>query len=295
LVEDNILIDNTYGIYNYRSTNVNLTGNDLFECGIKLNFNSVVDMETLTIVNCTVNSKPVLYSKSENGLTITEKYGQIIIMNGTNIHVMNQTLTNVELGLDVWYSEDIEITNCSFRGYQGIQFLASNTLNVTGCEFKYVDYGIELSGNTDILIFDNNFDGGGYGVYASEVTKMNIYKNNFNNNYWEGVNLESCGDCIIYWNNFTGNGYVSGNQAYDSFPITDHENLWYNNVTNEGNYWSDYSGTGSYTIPGDPDNVYDLYPLSGPYLIPEFSSNLWLILTSIIFSIAVITVLRKRK
>ena len=297
LVEDNILINNHVGIYNYRSTNVNLTGNDMFGCGIDLNFNSVVDMETLTIASCTVNSKPVLYSVSENGQTITSEYGQIIIVNGTSIDVMDQTLTNTGLGLDVWYSEDIEITNCIFGGGNtGIQLLVVDIVVVTGCDFSSLYYGINPYGVNNILIFENNFEDNENGIYAEEATEMNIYMNNFNNNSAEGVSLDYCGDCMIYKNNFTDNGFVYGQQAYDSYPITGHENLWYNNVTNEGNWWSDYSGTGNYTIPGAPDDVFDLYPLNEPYyLIPEFSSNFWLILTTIMFSIIIITALRKRK
>ena len=297
LVEDNILINNNRGIYNYRSTNVNLTGNDLFGCGIDLNFNSVEDMKTLTIASCTVNSKPVMYSVSENGLTITSEYGQIIIVNGTNIDVMDQTLTNVGIGLDVWYSEDIEITNCNFGGgTTGIQLLASYTQVVTGCDFNNLDYGIDIMGTISILIFENNFEDCGDGILSSDATEIDIYKNNFNNNSEGGIYLSSCGDCKIYWNNFTDNGDASGHQAYDDNPSIGHENLWYNNVTNEGNWWNDYSGTGNYTIPGSPDDVFDLYPLNEPYhFIPEFSSNFWLILTSLIFSIVVITILRKRK
>ncbi len=35
---------------------------------------------------------------------------------------------------------------------------------------------------------------------------------------------------------------------------------WYNTVTREGNYWSDYTGTGAYQIAG-PAGAKDPYPL----------------------------------
>jgi len=38
-------------------------------------------------------------------------------------------------------------------------------------------------------------------------------------------------------------------------------NKWYDNFEQIGNYWSDYSGNGSYFIPGEAENV-DPYPLS---------------------------------
>ncbi|MFW9925873.1 MAG: hypothetical protein ACFFDM_03785, partial [Candidatus Thorarchaeota archaeon] len=39
------------------------------------------------------------------------------------------------------------------------------------------------------------------------------------------------------------------------------ENMWCEEVLQIGNYWSDYIGEGSYTIPGSAESV-DLYPTS---------------------------------
>ncbi|GAI76776.1 unnamed protein product, partial [marine sediment metagenome] len=40
-------------------------------------------------------------------------------------------------------------------------------------------------------------------------------------------------------------------------------NTWYDTATLEGNYWSDWSKIGSYSIDGYTDSV-DLYPLNEP-------------------------------
>ncbi|MGC9061093.1 MAG: hypothetical protein ACP5JR_07695, partial [Thermoplasmata archaeon] len=69
---------------------------------------------------------------------------------------------------------------------------------------------------------------------------------------------------IIHHNNFwqnngAGKG-VSGNcQAYDSVG----GNFWYNNTAQEGNYWSNWNGSGAYPIDGGA-GASDNYPLSNP-------------------------------
>ncbi|MHA2085859.1 MAG: hypothetical protein ACW992_11310, partial [Candidatus Thorarchaeota archaeon] len=39
-------------------------------------------------------------------------------------------------------------------------------------------------------------------------------------------------------------------------------NTWYDATTEEGNWWSDYSGSGTYIIDG-PSNSADQYPIAG--------------------------------
>ena len=70
-----------------------------------------------------------------------------------------------------------------------------------------------------------------------------------------GVKLESNGFNIIHNNNFTDNMYEGSSQAYDD----GFRNTWYDTETMEGNYWSDYDGTGNYSIDGSAGSV-DLYP-----------------------------------
>ncbi|GAH56561.1 unnamed protein product, partial [marine sediment metagenome] len=74
-------------------------------------------------------------------------------------------------------------------------------------------------------------------------------------------------------------------------------NIWYDPVTQEGNYWWDYSGTGNYTIPGSARSN-DTYPLSTPPvdIIAEFHQNLkYSLLLLFIPLIIAISYKRKRK
>jgi len=78
----------------------------------------------------------------------------------------------------------------------------------------------------------------------------------------EGYGLELIYDSHnnnIHHNAFVDNNLGGTSQAYDDCNT----NYWYDSATQEGNYWSDWSGTGSYSIDGDADSV-DLYPLDEP-------------------------------
>jgi len=83
-----------------------------------------------------------------------------------------------------------------------------------------------------------------YGVYMSSSSKTNL----------------------IHHNNFVDNNPTGTSQAYDGGK----HNIWYDSLNLEGNYWSDWNGTGSYSIDGYGGTV-DLYPLEEPsdFEIPE--------------------------
>ncbi|MHA1684769.1 MAG: NosD domain-containing protein, partial [Candidatus Heimdallarchaeaceae archaeon] len=87
--------------------------------------------------------------------------------------------------------------------------------------------------------------------------------NTFKKNTLWGVYVDfHCYNNTIHHNSFIDNNveeYFGFSQAYDLGLYT----LWYDPEKLEGNYWSDYQGTGNYTINGYFYN-FDPYPLSSP-------------------------------
>jgi len=85
--------------------------------------------------------------------------------------------------------------------------------------------------------------------YLNDITNTNYY-----GLVAEGHNVQ------IYHNNFINN-YGIPSQGLDL--STSGNNSWYSHLLNEGNYWSNWNGTGAYPIEGWANNE-DKYPLIEP-------------------------------
>ena len=85
-----------------------------------------------------------------------------------------------------------------------------------------------------------------------------IIENLIQSNSVYGINVDSDVSSItIYHNVFKYNGDGSNPQALDFNGIC----FWYNYTLEEGNFWSDWDGSGNYEIAGPP-GTNDPFPLS---------------------------------
>lgn len=298
---NNSISSNEIGIDIYRSININLTDNEIQGGGISVNLNELSDVENLVISSCTVNSKPILFSLSESDLTVSSDYGQIIIINGSDINIFNQDISNVCTGIFLYHGGNYEVSNCNFNsGSCGIASYSVNKLVVRNCIFASLASGLRVFGaDNNHQVYFNDFKDNTRGTSVMYSEKVAIYQNNYQDNARSGVFLDKCKSCNIYWNNFSFNGIDSGFQAYDQDSYEDFTNLWYNNITKEGNYWSDYDPLDdNYTVAGNPENI-DLYPFSKPIiLVPEITisqSDFWGLIISIMTLFVVLNIIKKRK
>jgi parallel beta-helix repeat protein len=108
------------------------------------------------------------------------------------------------------------------------------------------------------------YNNAGDGIFSMDFASgTTITNNTLHNNGWYGINVSGTNhNDLIYHNNLIDNGQ----NAYDTSS-----NLWWNITIQEGNYWSDYTGTDvngdgigdtPYNIPGDSNQ--DLYPFMYP-------------------------------
>ncbi|MHA1126435.1 MAG: NosD domain-containing protein [Candidatus Heimdallarchaeota archaeon] len=120
--------------------------------------------------------------------------------------------------------------------------------------------GILISECTNITIINNTINENYRGVDFTESENCTFVYNLFKENNDYAIDDDSnVGMNYIYYNNFIDNNDGGSSQAYDYQSA----NLWYNSLTNEGNYWSDWIGSGPYYIDGNA-NAIDPYPLSDP-------------------------------
>jgi len=101
---------------------------------------------------------------------------------------------------------------------------------------------------TENLVY-NNTDNGIFMLYSDDciVTHNIVYENSV-----YGIELDRCNRTLIYYNDFGWNP----TNAYSSVDSTD-INYWDDGAV--GNWWSNYTGTGSYIISG-PSGEQDMHP-----------------------------------
>lgn len=220
------------------------------------------------------------------------------IASGTAIITNNTCANNDHSGILVERSEGIEITSnhCEINGKQGIAIIYSNSTTVRDNNCNHNKNGIwiensnhnifknnSISVNSDVGIYVfrsdnstiiNNYVGTNkFGVFVRSSNSSTITYNLIQGNvaggipidYWSELDDYIISHNRIHHNSIIGNGgIVGGFQALDG----GYNNTWFDTVVLEGNFWSDYAGSGWYQITGSA-NSWDEYPLLTRPVIPN--------------------------
>ncbi len=336
----NCYIDsNYYGIVINRAADgtVTVINNTLTNCGLSISEATLNAYISYTVENNWVNGKKIGFYTNLDSVIIAEPvYGQLILINCTNVTVRDQILNSVSTSLFLYSCSSSVIINnmCNNNGdygiylrYSGSSTVANNTCsnnNNVGIAFEFSGsstvinntcnnnyYGIYLYYSSNSTVANNTCsnnergirlaDSGsstvanntcsnndGEGIYLSYSSSSAIINNTFSNNN-HGIDLSSSISCVvtynliqenekygisfssgsennfIHHNNFIDNNLGGTSQACDDGT----NNTWYDTATLEGNYWSDWSGIGNYSIYGSAGAI-DLYPLDEP---AEYSTD----------------------
>ena len=155
IISNNLSINN-YGIYIDDSTQNTITNNSFIKDGIYVNANKNV------IDNNTVNGKPLVYLEGESDTVIDVDAGQIILVNCDNIKIQNQKISNTDVGIKLW-----KTNNCLISG---------NTITSNN------NYGIFLTESSNKnIIYHNNFINNYENAYDE---CNNIWNDSKYGNYW---------------------------------------------------------------------------------------------------------------
>ncbi len=176
---------------------------------------------------------------------------------------------NLYPGIQVRSNNNVIRNNTFINCFKGV-YLYFDTFGNTVHDNEIYDmcgssYGIMLAGSHNNVIYSNIITGTSYqgsGISLSASSNNDIFANTLDKNDF-GIFL-FCGsnDNLIHHNNFldnTTNAYIENQLT----PCTG--NGWDNGPDSGGNYWSDYSGSGCYSIPGGITDA-DCYPLPDPFV-----------------------------
>jgi hypothetical protein len=98
---------------------------------------------------------------------------------------------------------------------------------------------------------------------------------------------------LVAYNFFINNNPGKSSQGYDD----GFDNIWYDKKAKKGNYWSDWTGNGTYAIDGRAE-VEDRYPLDENLQRINSISPYWAFMSLVVVPIIVLPILlhyKKRK
>jgi len=228
----------------------------------------------------TVDGKPIYYLINQKGLVIdSSDIGYLALVNCTNIHIKNVTLTNNGQGLLLAFTTNSTIENVTIaNNYVGMHVLSSDANLITVSTITNNAFGITLyrssSNNiTKNTLTNNGYDSGFYygciligrlvmGEGVQETTRTipsedNIISSNMISNNGAGIVLTNPGTTrtIINGNTMSKNGegiYVafntSNNKIYHNNFIDNKKQVYIDATYGTGvNVWDDgYPSGGNY-------------------------------------------------
>ena len=275
-----------FGIYSYSSPTTTLTNNVLSDY-IGLDGTHIATYTGYIVSGNTVNGLPFGYFE-KYASNITGSYGQIFVVDCANIALVDISINNAKIAISVLFSQFITFDNLNLVDSQiyalylhGLEEarIYNSLISSTNGTGIYSDYGIYLHDSKIIdsvgigvvtgiggEIIGNTISGnGGIGLRV-DGRDVTISDNTFENNggYAILMGYKSTSN-FVHHNNFINNNPTGSSQSYDNGT----GNIWYDQDTMEGNYWSDYSGSGTYDVNGQGSVVVDNYPFNSPILFPR--------------------------
>ncbi len=268
----NITTSSNYGIYVFETTKHFIVRNcyvDAIEVGIVLFY---VTDGTATIENntCNNNGNMGIYLDHSGNSTISDnicydnaEWGIRLWHSGSSTVSHNTCFGSKEFGIFLSYSGNSTVSHNTCNNDYGIGLIDSgnSTVSHNNCNNNFIGIRLDYS---DFSAVSNNelFENQHFGLSLENSSSCVLSYNNLQRNEEYGIGLYSSSSSnIIHHNNFVDNNYGGTPQGHDDGT----NNTWYDTVALEGNYWSDWSGTGSYSIDGFAGAI-DLYPLDEPTL-----------------------------
>ncbi|MHA2357669.1 MAG: NosD domain-containing protein, partial [Candidatus Heimdallarchaeaceae archaeon] len=277
---DNRLIGNIAGIQCYESSYISLFKNigisNEYAIHMRDSYNNSVVENSFSDNNNGIRGYDSFNCSIKDNICNGNQWGILLIDCPRSLVQNNTCESNVLRSDSNSDAGGIQISDCSKS------VIINNIL-------QYNEAGIYLSYQRDGIVTENTCLNNIFGLIARRSDSNIFTYNLFERNQLYGMVLtEGSERNVIHHNAFIRN-YLNGtSQAKDDGL----NNRWYDNVTREGNYWSDRRRNDNYTIDGEANSI-DFYPLKeSPVATSDFNFVSSIIL---ITSTLVIYSLRRKK
>ncbi len=219
-------------------------GNNMTGAGVFIHGDEQTFFTMELPANNTVNGKPVYFFKNQSDISIPSDAGEVILGNVSNVSIVNMRFDRVTAGLEIAFSANISVENCSFT---------NNT-----------DYGVYIDGSSHVLVQNSTFlfNQVGIGMTGPSSQYNTVVHNLFAENSGYGVSIRDGSYNRIYNNSFylnaqTGENVSNSRQASDN----GYDNYW--NTTapagghGYGNYWYDWANNNTTNDENPHDGIVD--------------------------------------
>jgi hypothetical protein len=287
VIEDNVFYGDSSVIRLSHITNSSVRNNILNDAGFYFFQDEITDILNNTYENNVVNGKPFGFFYNRTDETITgNQYGQIYVVNSENVDFSGYDFGKIGLGMQVHNCTNISINNVNVTGRDGIEARKVDGLTIENCNLValWQDTGLDFEYVNNTLVQNNHFEGFKWCFDFDYMDEVQIHNNTIFNATEEGIGIEessnismtfnivscyvesegsdlamifaSCENVTVYYNIFISLGDLG---AYPAAEYSVTNIVWYNDVLEVGNYYSDWNGMGTYSLEGDVGSV-DLYP-----------------------------------
>ncbi|WP_209632006.1 NosD domain-containing protein [Methanococcus voltae] len=291
--KNNTVINNTADsnsiadvVIDYSSYNCVLINNSLDTRGLRIGntYDHIGGINTHTVINTTINGKPIYYYKNNNTKKVPEDAGQVILMNCSNMLVENLNISGAYYGITAQYGTNCNFTNNTLNsnGY-GIYIENSKNSTITNNNANSNDnIGIYSGYSKNSTVINNTVNSNLKGIYLSHSTNSTVINNTADSNIRYGIHLcssqgTSLMNNIVSLNGVNGiylqesnNNHIINNRLHlnrdaGAFLSNSHNNYIIKNIFNNtknlrmgyginywnttkenggGNYWFTPKGTG---------------------------------------------------
>lgn len=240
-IENNLVLDNFFGIYLQQCKHVLIKNNVVKAKGIN-------EQQIGNGIHCWKSDSIQIIGNRIQG----QRDGIYFEFVTNTLSWRNVSTYNIRYGIHFMFSNnDTYISNVFRNNGSGNAVMFSNHVTMIRNVFKNnqgaAAYGILLKELSDCYIHGNYFEKNTVGLFLEGANRMNILRNQFDNNGWAIRLQASCMDNNIIQNNFLRNTFDCGTNG----------DLVLN--TFDSNYWDQYEG---YDLNHDQIGDIPFHPLS---------------------------------
>ncbi|MHA1217737.1 MAG: right-handed parallel beta-helix repeat-containing protein [Candidatus Heimdallarchaeaceae archaeon] len=210
-ITNNTFSNDGYGLYLIFSGSSTVVNNTFTNCGLRIYIDTIDAFLSYTIENNWVNGKKLgFYTNLDSTIISEPNYGQLILVNCTNVTVRDQTINSASIGLFLHSCIYSVIINNTFSDNSDsiiLHFSINSTIANNTCSTW--NSGVELHSSGNSIITNNTCNNGGHGVYINLSANSTVTNNTCNNNYRDGIFLLNSGSSTIADNTFSNNDEVA--------------------------------------------------------------------------------------